>query len=254
MFGIETLFSSSSGNCTLVTNGERFILIDAGVSAAAIKKAIDSKGLSLSGLCAVFLTHEHSDHTKGIEVLSKKADFKIYASVGTLSGLLLSEKASERCIVIECGEAVTEAGMCVVPFRTSHDAAESFGYSVYGDGRKLFGYATDTGCITEELVGCLSGCVAAVVESNHDEAMLMCGPYPYELKRRILSDRGHLSNESCAELISRLSQTGTKKFILAHLSEENNMPSLALATAKAVGAELEIAVAPKGEPSETFYA
>lgn len=223
MISVFTLFSGSSGNCTVIKNGDRYALIDAGVSFSALSKALSENGINPERIEAVFLTHEHSDHISGIPVLQKKLpEIKIYSSVGTAKNV--NANISTVCE----GECVEASGLSFVPFSTPHDAAESFGYTVYENGEKKIGFATDTGYASNSIISGLSGCKTVVIESNHDLAMLMTGRYPYYLKRRIASDVGHLSNEDCAELAKTLYESGTRNFLLAHLSKENNLPELAL--------------------------
>jgi phosphoribosyl 1,2-cyclic phosphodiesterase len=191
----------------------------------------------------------------GVKVLSKKLPrMEIYASAGTALYFKDVPELYSRIRVISEGETVELCGLTVMPFKTSHDALESFGYVICSEGKKLFGFATDTGCVTEDIYEALKGAKVCVLESNHDEGMLMCGPYPYYLKRRILSDRGHLSNTDCASLAESLYKDGTQRFVLAHLSAENNMPELAFETVKAAVRYADVSVAPRKDASEEFYA
>lgn len=255
MAGILTLFSGSSGNCALVKNGSECALIDAGASATAIIKAVSAQGFEPAAIRSVFITHEHCDHIKGLFVLCKKLPgLSICTSGGTAYAICeKNPELRDRIRIMSDGSSQEAAGLTFTAFRTSHDAAESMGF-IIGDGKcKIFGYATDTGTVTETVKTALLGCRAVVVESNHDVAMLMTGGYPYVLKRRIHSSGGHLSNEDCAGLITELAAAGTKKFLLAHLSAENNLPALALETARlAVGTAAYVAVAPRFSPSEEF--
>lgn len=251
MTGIATLCSSSEGNCSLVMNGRRLALIDAGISAKTIFEKIKELGFEPQNIEGLFITHEHSDHCKGIGVLRKRLpDMPVYASAGTAEKLGLSDA---RCVYE--GECISCAGLDFVSFSTPHDAAESFGYVIFEGGEKRIGYCTDAGYVTSEIRESLSGCKIVVLESNYDENMLMLGSYPYELKRRIKSKKGHLSNEECDLFIEELTKSGTEKIILAHLSCENNLPELALAGARlAAQSGANICVAPKKEPSEAYYA
>ena len=251
MTGIVTLCSSSDANSSLVINGERLALIDAGASAKTILQKVRELGFDTENIEGIFITHEHSDHSKGICVLRKRLpDIPVYTSFGTASALGISDVT-----LVACGECISCAGLDFIPFHTPHDAAESFGYVVYSGGEKSIGYCTDIGYVTSEIRESLSGCKVVVLESNYDENMLMLGSYPYELKRRIKSKKGHLSNEECDLFIEELSKNGTEKIILAHLSCENNMPELALAGAKLASCgRADVCVAPKKEPSEAYYA
>lgn len=258
MLEIRTLFSSSDGNCTLVCSADGYVLIDAGGSAKAINDSLRAVGKDPAKIRAIFVTHEHTDHTKGLAGICKNGNFPIYMSAGTESGIdpKTLEKIGDRIAVIQSGDFVTEAGMEFCAFRTPHDVPESLGYTVSEKGRgKVFGYATDIGHITELVRSSLLGCSAVVLESNHEINMLMMGRYPDCLKRRIRSDFGHLSNDCCGDFIKELVQSGTKSILLAHLSKENNLPELAFENAKqSAGEGIFVAVAPVKAPSEVIYA
>ena len=228
-----SLYSSSSGNCTYIGTSSGGILIDAGVSAKRITQALADIGVEPSGIRAIFVTHEHSDHINGIRVFASRNHIGVYASEGTLIGM-------DRCGVftspvdayIVPGSGMEYGGMFVRPFRISHDANEPTGYTVVTEDGKRIAVATDTGTVTDETREALSGCDLVLLESNHDLNMLKMGPYPYMLKERILSDRGHLSNDSCAEFSRELVSGGTSRLVLGHLSKENNIPSLAFETTR----------------------
>lgn len=228
-----SLFSSSSGNCTYIGSSGGGILIDAGVSAKQISLGLNGIGVDESEINAIFVTHEHSDHVKGLRVFASKYNIPVYATAGTLNELekmgVLNGKFPTAVIEgeIECG------GQLIKPFATSHDVAESCGFSVTtGDERQL-SVATDTGIVTDEMRDALTGSDLVLIESNHDIGMLRNGNYPYLLKRRILSDTGHLSNLACGDFVTELIKSGTTRFVLGHLSKENNIPSLAYQTSKA---------------------
>lgn len=223
-----SLFSSSSGNSTLISNDDTNILIDAGVSASKICSALNKAGTDAGEIDAIFVTHEHSDHVSGIRVLAKKYNIPVYANAPTMEGVL------KNAPTISPGDAhiISPSGiynirsMRVKPFVTPHDSAASVGYVIESDGKK-YAVATDTGSITKAMLSALAGCEAVVIEANHDVEMLNSGPYPYVLKKRILSDTGHLSNEKCAWLATQLAIWGTKRILLGHLSRQNNTPQKA---------------------------
>ena len=227
-----TLYSSSSGNCAFISDGETNILIDAGVSASRITSALQEIDVNPSDIDAVLITHEHSDHTCGLEVFTRKYGVSVYANRVTAEALLVGDCAveSKYINVFETGESFEIGSAKIRPFKTPHDAAESVGYTIKFGDRK-FGFATDTGCITKEMLSALAGCEAVVIEANHNVDKLMQGTYPYPLKKRIISDNGHLSNENCAWLATQLAIWGTKHITLGHLSTNNNTYEMAYESA-----------------------
>ncbi|HIR56744.1 MAG TPA: MBL fold metallo-hydrolase [Candidatus Gallacutalibacter pullicola] len=248
-----TLFSGSSGNSYYIGGQDAGILVDAGRSAKQITLMLEQCGIPLSAVKAVFVTHEHTDHVQGLRVFASRNHIKVYASAGTLralDGMGCLNKVESDIVGLSGMEC---AGMFIKPFHTSHDCAEGYGYRVTtADGRTAV-FSTDLGFISPEVQEGLSGCDLAVLESNHDVGMLRNGAYPYPLKQRILSDRGHLSNEVCAQELPVLAKNGTTRFVLAHLSRENNTPDLAYQTAVCSltmagltkGLDYELLVAPR---------
>lgn len=234
-----SLYSSSSGNCTYIGAAGGGILIDIGVSAKKTAEALADIGVDPSEIAAIFVTHEHNDHIKGVRVFAARHGIDVYASAGTLAGMeaLRAIDAKTRTHVMPA--AGVEAGGCFVrPFRTPHDARESTGFTVTTPDGKRIAVATDIGCVTPTVLDAVTGSDLILLESNHDLRMLQNGPYPYFLKERILSDHGHLCNDRCAETAVRLLESGTTRFVLGHLSKENNLPALARETTRA---ELQIA-------------
>ncbi len=205
-------------------------MIDAGVSAKKICTALSQREVSPESIAAIFITHEHIDHVAGVRVFAGKYNIPVYATEGTL-------RAMHRNGHLEGVEYHLMQGrkdlpeMSISSFTTSHDAAESCGYTVLtADGRKI-ALATDMGYVTETVRKAIRGSDAVIIESNHDEAMLRRGPYPPLTKQRILSDMGHLSNPACAAELSELVREGTARFFLGHISQDNNTPDLAYTTA-----------------------
>lgn len=227
-----TLFSGSAGNCIYVKTPDTEILFDAGVSARAVEKGLNNIQSSLSKIHAIFVTHEHSDHVKGLEVISKKHHIPTHMVGASARAFIKNPDASLlNDLYLHPSEFSVKIGNTTIrSFATPHDSASSVGYTVEyeqnGKKQKL-GLATDIGHITKEITQALIGSESVIIEANHDVNMLLSGPYPYPLKLRILSDRGHLSNEHCAEFAKFLAKNGTKNFVLAHLSKENNFAPIA---------------------------
>ena len=223
-----TVFASgSSGNCLLLSGGGTDILIDAGISTRRISERLGECCLSLQDIGGVLITHEHSDHISGLKGLRNRCPAAVYAPRTVASRLRgMMPEIDERLQVIPVGEGFTISGMKIRAFHTPHDTDESVGYRVECGG--VFAIATDMGCVTEEVRQNLLGADAVLIEANHDEEMLRYGRYPVFLKRRILSEHGHLSNANCAELARELAMNGTGTIILGHLSRENNTPDAAL--------------------------
>lgn len=224
---IYVLFSSSKGNCCLIKNGADTFLIDAGVSAKRITAAMNGVGISPSSLRAVFLTHEHTDHIAGLNILAKTYGLPVFAPSGCLETLRRVCPAAIPFLHANDPHTVVELESTrIYAVRTPHDAAASVGFRIeLKDG--LFGYFTDIGHLSADVLRALSGCRRVVIESNHDLEMLKNGPYPQALKRRIASPYGHLSNFDCASLLPHLAGYGTRRIVLAHLSEQNNTPEKA---------------------------
>ena len=242
---LSVFASGSSGNCLLLSGSGTHILIDAGISMRRIQQSLARSDLSMREIGGVLITHEHSDHISGLKMLIKHCAPPIYAPrtvANRLRGCL--PEAEGLLHVIPVNEAFNIGSLTVNAFHTPHDTDESVGYRVEGEG--IFALATDMGHVTEEVFSALSGADTVLIESNHDEEMLRYGPYPVYLKRRILSDRGHLSNACCAELVRKLALGGTRRIILGHLSRENNTPALALSAAResTAGLPVELYCAP----------
>lgn len=248
---IYTLCSGSSGNCTFCRFGDISFLIDAGASRRAIGKALASLGASLSELSAIFVTHEHSDHIKGLAMLAKYDKIPIY--IAPISGRSLSGVDEELLIPMKHPATVTLGEVTVSSFDTLHDSLSSCGFVISYRGER-FGYATDIGRPTEKVTDALCGCRAVILEANYDKDMLREGPYPYPLKQRIAGKYGHLDNEIAAKFCVFLGKTGTERILLAHLSNENNTPAVAYETVRQKLEEenltLSLGVADRYAPTE----
>lgn len=226
------LFSSSKGNCAYVKYGSDEILIDAGVSARRICRALEELGTSIKNIRAIFITHEHSDHVGGLEIISKYYGIPVYIPLESAKYIASTRPGTRDYIHInDIEKDICLSEMKLTSFPTPHDSRSSVGF-VIKTGTASIGYATDIGHLSREIAESLMGCDHVVIESNHDVMMLKNGDYPYQLKQRILSRRGHLSNDACAEFIPFLAGCGAKSIILAHLSENNNHPAIAYKTNK----------------------
>ena len=224
------LFSGSKGNSYFVGSSAQGVLIDAGKNCKQIELAMDANGVDMGSVKAIFITHEHIDHCGALRVLAKKYDLDVYASAGTLRALEMSRKLDPltRTHVIE--NEISVGDMLISRINTPHDAAESCCYRVVTPDGKSALIATDMGKMTDGVRAAAAKSDFVVLESNHDIEMLKTGPYPYPLKKRILSDIGHLSNEACAAELVELVSGGTLRLMLGHLSEQNNTPEIALRT------------------------
>lgn len=223
------LFSSSKGNCIYVGAPDGGILIDAGRSCRQTEQALHNIGVAPDSIRAVFITHEHSDHVSGLRVFASKYQLRVFASNGTLEALDDMGILNGKFDTFTLNAAGTDVGsMFVQSFRTSHDARESCGYVLSAESGERVAIATDLGVMTDTVRATITGCETVLIESNHDVRMLENNPqYPYPLKKRILGERGHLSNAACAETVCALVENGTKRVFLGHLSEQNNVPALA---------------------------
>ena len=228
-----TLYSGSKGNAAYLETPTARILIDAGKCTRTLLSSLKSIGVDADTLDAIFVTHEHNDHIASLEVLAKKHPIPVHILLK--SALRYKDTQPEalcKCFrLYEAAPFTVHVGdVTVTSFVTPHDSRASVGYRFeFPDGEQVVcvGYATDIGHISQPIREGLTGCESVVLESNHDVEMLMDGPYPYDLKLRIRGKRGHLSNRDCADFAAELAGQGTKNFLLAHLSEENNYPDLA---------------------------
>ncbi len=228
------LASGSSGNCIFAEHNGTRILIDAGISAKRIAEALQEIGVEPESIEAMLITHDHSDHIQGAAVFSRKYGTDIYATKGTLQYICANCRAkpdNSRQHYIDRTTPFEIGSIRIEPFAVLHDAIDPVGYALCADGKRL-GIATDLGTFDEMIVSRLMGADALYIEANHDVNMLMLGTYPYQIKCRINSDIGHLSNEACAQLIGRVRAENTKAVVLAHISRENNFAELAYETVK----------------------
>ena len=252
------LYSGSSGNSTFVGNKDEGLLVDAGVSCKKILEALAAREIPQKILQGILITHEHSDHIKGLRVLTKRLNIPVYSSAPVLEYLAQNDCVSPNCDLIELQQEHEIAGMKVTPFHTPHDSVDSMGFRFETRDSRTIAIATDLGYVTEEVEKQIFGADLVMLESNYDLHMLECGTYPYFLKQRIKGTHGHLSNDDCAVQASKLVQSGTTRVFLAHLSKENNLPQLAYEhtrfSLQEIGArenqDYVLKVAPRDMPAE----
>ncbi len=223
---VVVLGSGSSGNATVVSCGDSAVLIDVGFSARETVRRLECAGIEASSVTAIVVTHEHTDHISGVRVLAKRLGVPVYASAGTRQAGGLDETVADPRTLL-AGEQARIGPFDVVAFRTEHDAAEPIGLRFVTPNGIAFGLATDTGHITPRIAEGLAGCAIVALEHNHDVDMLVNGPYPWFLKKRILSEHGHLSNDAAAEAIDLLAHDGLEAIVMMHLSRTNNEPDRA---------------------------
>ncbi len=228
-----SIASGSSGNCIYVGSDHTSLLVDVGISKKRIEEGLRSIDRSCQECDGILITHEHSDHIKGLGVISRKHEIPVYCTKGTMEAIQkmnnLGKLPPDLFHVIEADRPFQIGDLEVNPFSISHDAAEPVGYRI-NQGKKSVGIATDLGYYDEYIVQNLSGLDVLLLEANHDVNMLQVGRYPYYLKQRILGNKGHLSNETAGRLLCRLLHDRLQAVFLGHLSQENNYEALAYET------------------------
>lgn len=256
MLKMATLASGSSGNCAVVSDGRVHILIDAGISTRRISQGLKGLGIELRHISGVLITHEHIDHVAALPVLCKQSDAALFTAEGTAYELCGKwEELEERFRVFAPGQRFAVGEWEIGTFATSHDCACPVGYYV-SDGTRKLALCTDTGVITPGAREGVRGADTLIGEFNYDLQMLRMGPYPVHLQERIRGAWGHLSNEMGGELAAWAAGQGARRIVLAHLSQENNRPEMALEAARqALGAlglgerDVELIAAPRNEPT-----
>ena len=232
---LVSIASGSSGNCIYVGSDNSHILVDAGISNKRIEQGLNEIGLKGSELDGIVITHEHSDHTKGLGVLARKYGVPLYGTKETLEEVSKQKSLGEYPRELYhpiCPDVDFFVGdLEVKPFSIDHDAANPVAYRIQHDHNSV-AVATDMGHYDQYIIDHLQGLDALLLESNHDVNMLQAGPYPYYLKRRILGDHGHLSNENAGRLLCCILHDNLKRILLGHLSKENNYEELAYETVK----------------------
>lgn len=241
----KVLASGSKGNCTVIMTDEAKIIIDMGISYQTLKKSLEEDSLSLNDFTGILITHCHKDHTNGLASLVKHTRLKVYIPIKMYDSLkeLISR---DDCIFIEDNFKINDLKIELI--HTSHDAPASVGYIIENNNKSLV-YVTDTGYINRKYLTKMIKKECYIIESNHDEKMLMDGPYPRFLKERVISDKGHLSNTTTAKYLQKIIGDNTKRIVLAHLSETNNTEKLAYNTTKDLlnDKDIEVLVAKQHE-------
>jgi phosphoribosyl 1,2-cyclic phosphodiesterase len=237
------LGSGSSGNATAVSDGTTTVLVDCGFSAREVTRRLQGHGIDPASVAAILVTHEHTDHVCGVEVFARRHDSQVWASAGTRRAARFDAKLAE-VHTLAAGDPVRIGSFEIFAFEASHDAAEPVGYVVQSDAGERFGLVTDTGVFTEQAAEALIGCDVVGIECNHDVEMLDSGPYPWFLKQRIASARGHLSNPDAALALERIASDRLRRVYAVHLSRTNNTHDLARAelsrSARRLGLDIEV--------------
>lgn len=256
MIGFCPLASGSKGNCIYIGTKETRLLIDAGLSATAIEKKLAEIDVSLASIQAVLVTHEHTDHIKGIEQLGEKWKLPILANAETAKGIVDALNMRPRFKIFTTGEAFLFGDLEIMPFSVPHDTLDPVAFTVRTMGRK-FGFCTDLGVATSLVRKMLEGCETLYLEANHQPSMVHACARPPIYKQRVLGKQGHLSNEACAELVVSLFHEGLKHVHLAHLSSECNSPELALKIVQealaAKGWAVPLSIAYQDKLSQSIY-
>lgn len=250
------LASGSGGNSIYIQNGSTRVLVDAGLTGKQIELRLDSIGVNPATLQGIVVSHEHSDHMKGVGVMARRYGFPVWMTQGTLDGSKKTFRGGERVRVVENDEVFSIGDLEFQPFTLPHDAADPVNF-VISDGAAKVAIATDMGVMTQLVYQRIKNVDFVAIESNYDYHMLMEGPYPWDLKKRISGRHGHLPNDGAAETLCDLAQEGVKHAVLAHLSEKNNHPDVARTTCQEMFArrgikDFPVSVASQEKPSEIF--
>lgn len=254
--------SGSSGNCHYVGYKDTNILVDAGLSGKRIITGLNDIEVDIDKVKGIFITHEHSDHIKGAGIISRKFDIPIFANIKTWCTMKdkIGDIKDSNMKVFENDKTYSLGDLIIRPFSIPHDSEDAVGYNFYAGTNDKISIATDIGKINDNIRKHLYKSRLVVLESNYDPNMLMMGSYPYALKRRVMSEEGHLSNEDAGKFCVELVKEGTERILLAHLSKENNFPELAYETSKGilaqnniiVGQDLKLDVLSRSETSDLY--
>lgn len=232
---IISLSSGSSGNCILIECDGTYILVDVGISAKSVETKLEEIGINGTDISAILVTHEHKDHISGLKLFASRYGMPVYASYGTVEALLesMGDNSIPQGFIIPISPDMNFkiGNLNIMPFRVSHDAKEPVSYRI-DTPHASCAVVTDIGTYDDDTINKLLGLNAIYIEANHDENILSVGAYPYFLKERILSDEGHLSNNNCGRLLSKIYSPLLKNIMLGHLSKNNNFPELAYETVR----------------------
>ena len=246
---IASLNSGSNGNCYYVGNQHEAVLVDAGISCRETEKRMARLGLSMQKVKAIFISHEHSDHIRGLAVLAKKYRLPVYVTDGTVHHC--GDVPKELCFTLRSYLPVQIGSLVVTAFPKHHDAVEPHSFMI-SDGDTRIGVFTDIGATCEHLIRHFSQCHAAFLEANYDEDMMEQGRYPFYLKRRIRGGKGHLSNKQALELFINYKPSFMSHVLLAHLSKDNNDPELAQQLFAQHAGDTHVSVASRYQESEVY--
>ncbi|MBS4166230.1 putative metallo-hydrolase YycJ [Neochlamydia sp. AcF65] len=256
MIGFCPLASGSKGNCVYLGTPQLKLLIDAGLSARATKEKLAEIGVDFRELDAILITHEHSDHIQGLKVLALKMGIPVFANHETAKGIVEQLHECPKFKIFSTGESFEFGDLEIHPFNIQHDTLDPVAFTLKLDGLKL-GFCTDLGFVSTLVLHQLQACDYLYVEANHQPSMVHASSRPMVYKQRVLSRNGHLSNEACAELLSKVAHPNLKHVYLAHLSSECNTPETALGVVKdklqSYGITLEMCVAPQAMVSQPIY-
>ena len=247
---IQTIASGSKGNCAIIICDDTKIIIDMGISFITLKRSLEENSLSFEDFSGILITHNHSDHVNGLKTLIKKTKLNAYITKEMYESIK-DYIPKERCIFIDEEFNINDVEIKLI--HTSHDAPASNGFIISHNDKSIV-YITDTGYINRKILNKIVNKDLYLIESNHDEVMLMDGPYPRFLKERVISDSGHLSNKTTAKYLTKLIGDKTKYVILAHLSETNNTPEKAIEEMQKedIDKKVEIVIATQYEPSKVI--
>lgn len=253
MLEISVLGSGSQGNATLISDGRCTLLIDAGFTGQELTRRLGVIGRTTPEINAILITHDHSDHIAGAGVIARNANAPIY--IHESLHIKLRRRLGKKLTFefMEPGKPFTLGSMTITPFEIPHDSIHCYGFTIE-QGELKMGYATDIGSVTEQTIQALQGCHTLVLESNHEEELLLTGPYPQRLKDRVFGDFGHISNDEAAQILKAVKHSGLQRVIFIHLSEENNRRELVIDNAEYAleGHDTEIVISSQYTPTKIF--